>query len=89
MEQPIEDSGGGDGAPPHRRQLFEPLRALAQLIADRDAEAVLHALELRRLLAGSSLESLAAALCDALKRCDLERANAWLAALCGRTGVQH
>jgi len=63
-------------------------RALAQLIADSDAEAVARALELQHMLAGSSLESLAASLGDALKRYDFEQANAWLTALYERAGVQ-
>ncbi|MBC7208526.1 MAG: Hpt domain-containing protein, partial [Methyloversatilis sp.] len=84
----VAEEAVADGAPPDPRQLVEPLRALAQLIADSDAEAVARALELQRLLAGSSLESLAASLGDALKRYDFEQANAWLAALYERAGVQ-
>ncbi|PZU50383.1 MAG: hybrid sensor histidine kinase/response regulator [Thauera sp.] len=84
----VADEVVADGAPPDPRQLAEPLRALAQLIADSDAEAVARALELQHMLAGSSLESLAASLGDALKRYDFEQANAWLTALYERAGVQ-
>lgn len=84
----IADDAVADGAPPAPDQLAEPLHALAQLIADSDAEAVARALDLQRMLAGSSLESLAASLGDALKRYDFEQANAWLTALYERAGVQ-
>ena len=84
----VADEAIADGAPSDSRQLVAPLRALARLIADSDAEAVTHALELQRLLAGSSLEALAASLGDALKRYDFEQASTWLNALYERTGVQ-
>ncbi|MDY0057883.1 MAG: response regulator, partial [Methyloversatilis sp.] len=84
----VADEAVADGAPPDPGQLAEPLRALARLIADSDAEALTYALELQRVLAGSSLESLAASLGDALKRYDFEQANTWLSALYERTGVQ-
>jgi PAS domain S-box-containing protein len=83
----VTDDAVADGAPPEPGQLVEPLRALARLIADSDAEAVAHALELQRLLAGSALESLAASLGEALKRYDFEQANTWLSALSERAGV--
>ncbi|WP_018409840.1 response regulator [Methyloversatilis thermotolerans] len=73
---------------PDSGKLRAPLRSLEQLIADCDADARVQAEDLLKVMAGSSLESLAEALCDALRTYDFERAADKLGALRARVGVE-